>query len=109
MKKQIKLEDATGKTVEAVEWDAGSGQVIITFTEGTFSLLGAHWGYEDPILKESKYTWDEFSQEKAIALGIITKDEANRLKAEEAAAYRKSREISERHVYEELKKKFEGQ
>ncbi len=114
MKSEIKLTNAIGKTLAAVELSnrCYGGQAVIAFTDGTFATLGIDRGYEsgDEEIKEDALRVFEFGDEKLIRAGIVTLEEINEMRTEktrqEQAQQQASQEARDRREFERLKKKF---
>jgi hypothetical protein len=114
MKTEVKLTEAVGKTLAAVEFSESycGGQCVLAFADGTFATLGVERGYEsgDEEITEEPLSVFDFGDEKLIRAEIVT--------AEELAAMRKARsdqqraeqqarqEARDRQEFERLKRKF---
>jgi hypothetical protein len=74
VKKEIKLSEAIGKTIEGFGCCHCQGQIVITFTDGTFVTLGVEYGYEhgDEFIADSVIELNHFNNEEIIRLGIAT-------------------------------------
>lgn len=79
MKKQIKLKDAIGQTLEAVEFSGGwaAEQVLMVFADGTFAVLGVERDDEQDSAEIVEASLDLywFETAKLIRSGIGTPDE----------------------------------
>lgn len=67
MKTEVKLTEAVGKTLAAVEFSESycGGQCVLAFTDGTFATLGVDRGYEsgDEEIIEEPLTLFDFGDE----------------------------------------------
>jgi hypothetical protein len=114
MKTEVKLTEAVGKTLAAVEFSDAylAQQCVLAFADGTFATLGVERGYEsgDEEITEEPLNVFDFGDEKLVRAGIVT--------AEEMAAMREARdrqrraeqehcqEARDRQEFERLKRKF---
>jgi len=114
MKTEVKLTEAAGKTLAAVEFSEsyGSGQCVLSFSDGTFSTLGVERGYEggDEEVKEDTLSMFDFGDEKLISAGIVTADEMAAMREErdgrQRAEQQARQEARDRQEFERLKRKF---
>ena len=114
MKTEVKLTEAIGKTLAAVEFSESwcGGQAVLAFTDGTFATLGVERGYEsgEDEIKEDTLAVFDFGDEKLARAGIVTLDEMAAMRAEQTrqrqaeAQYRQ--EARDRQEFERLKRKF---
>lgn len=108
MKKEIKLSDAIGKTLEGFAFSWCSEQAVMTFTDGTFATLGISKGWHDveDEIKEAALVLFDFGHDKLFELGIISEDEMNEKLEQEKKMFAARQERREREIYERLKQKF---
>ena len=90
MKAEVKLTEAVGKTLQAVEFSESycGGQAVLAFTDDTFATLGVERGYEsgDEEIKEDALAVFDFGDKKLARAGIVTLDEMAAMRAADAAA-----------------------
>lgn len=116
MKTEVKLTEAVGKTLAAVEFSDSyrGGQAVLSFTDGTFATLGVERGHEDgdEEIKEDTLAVFDFGDEKLARAGIVTLDEMAAMRAERTrqlkAAVQALQEARDRQEFERLKRKFEA-
>lgn len=102
MSNLIKLADAVGKTIARVT-DLDEPYAAIFYTDGTHSCLRACYGYDDPFIEDG--TPEEYEQ---MQLGIISKEEYDRIEQAKNALRAAEYEQHQRREYEKLKAKFEA-
>lgn len=111
MKSAICLSDSVGKTIEKVE-SIYSGEIVILFADGTFSLICLNKYEEDycycPNVKNIKDWALKSGGHAAIDLGICTKEEQESYREAEKVRLNKLRDKEEQREYERLKAKFNG-
>jgi len=119
--KQIKLTDAIGKTIKAVE--IGNNKHIILFEDNSFSFFERYTYYnceyqEDTILKYSAFidrigirpdgsTYFTNTQKMLIDLGVLNAEKLIEDAKERILEYVKNCEEKEKQIFEKLKLKFE--
>lgn len=114
MKTEMKLTEAVGKTLAAVEFSESycGGQCVLAFTDGTFATLGIARGYEsgDEEITEDTLALFDFGDEKLVRAGIVTADELAAMREDrnrqQRAEYEKQQEARDRQEFERLKRKF---
>ncbi|MES2180677.1 MAG: hypothetical protein V4493_01080 [Pseudomonadota bacterium] len=112
MRKEIKLEDCIGKTLEnfAFSGTFNSEQMVLTFTDGTFTTIEATVSYDCPELAECKLKLFEFDRDELEKVGIATVEEVKTLRDEQNRVADLKRQLqneaNERATFERLKKKF---
>jgi len=108
MLKEIKLDEIIGKKITGYESSISNGQMIISFSDNTFTTLEVDLGYdpgEEEIIGASLDILD-FGNDELIALGIISQTELEAIlnkRNAEIVLRRNRRELSE---YNRLKVKF---
>lgn len=111
MLKQIRPQDAEGKTIRRVVGGFCSN-LLVTFTDGTFIHLKAVSGYDggDASIEHDPYAVgdSDVSQEECIAAGLYTGGELSAMLQERTAKYERQRDAAERATFERLKAKFEA-
>lgn len=114
MKTEVKLTDAVGKTLAAVEFSESyrSGQAVLAFTDNTFATLGVERGYEggdEEIVEEPLDVFD-FGDEKLVRSGIVTAEELETMRKvrdeQQRAEHQAQQEARDRQEFERLKRKF---
>lgn len=114
MKTEVKLTEAVGKTLQAVEFSASycGGQAVLAFTDGTFATLGVERGYEsgdEEIVEEPLAVFD-FGDEKLVRAGLVTAKELEAMRKardeQQRAERQAQQEARDRQEFERLKRKF---
>lgn len=108
MLRQVGSARIAGKTVVGV---AGTFEnMLITFTDGTFIHLEARETEAGAEIEDVEYEVgrSDVSHEDAIAAGLFTREELQKLLAEANKNFLKQREATERQEYARLCKKFGG-
>ena len=114
MKTEVKLTEAVGKTLAAVEFSESycGGQAVLAFTDGTFATLGIERGYEsgdEEIVEEALSVFD-FGDKKLVRAGIVSADELAAMRKarddQQKAEQQARQEARDRQELERLKKKF---
>lgn len=110
MKTEITLEQAVGKTLEGFVKSFTCGQMVLTFTDGTFATLGIDRGYGsgDETIVQERLALNDFGDETLIGIGVTTKEEIVSFRHERDKNNRKNQEDRERIQYLALKKKYEA-
>ena len=114
MKIEVTLNEAIGKTLQGVEASFTCGQMVMAFTDGTFTTLGIDRGYEygDETIESRRLELHNFGDEALVRLSVTTDEELNAIRsardAEHEAAYRLQKEAKDRAEFVRLKRKFEG-
>jgi hypothetical protein len=99
----LKDSEAVGKTVECVEF--GDGYVSVLFVDNTALVFSADViddDYADIVVVRNG-----LMASQAYCLGLIDKEELNRMSADEYKASIDKREREDRETYERLRAKFE--
>jgi hypothetical protein len=109
MFKEITLDEAKGKKIRDYAMSCTCGQMIIVFTDKTFTTLGVdhgYQGYSDEIV-QAKLDLLDFDNAALIALEVVVLQEiesAERIKEREFIQQDERRERAE---YKRLKAKYE--
>jgi hypothetical protein len=114
MKTEVKLKQAVGKTLTAVEFSESwcGGQCVLAFSDGTFATLGVERGYEggDEEVKEDTLAVFDFGDEKLTRAGIVTADELAAMRKarddQQRAEQQARQEARDRQEFARLKRKF---
>ena len=114
MKTEVKLTEAVGKTLAAVEFSDSwcGGQCVLAFTDSTFATLGVERGHEsgDEEIKEDTLAVFDFGDEKLARAGIVTTDEMAAMRKDrddqQRAEQQARQEARDRMEFERLKRKF---
>jgi len=111
MKTIVKLREAAGKTISAVEFSFDNEQVVIAFTDGSFAAVRTAISFIDdntPYLEDGYFELFDFvGLDQLIRAGILTEPEMADLRARRNAAEAADREKQERGEYERLKAKYD--
>jgi hypothetical protein len=111
MKTIVKLKEAAGKTISAVEFSFDNEQVVIAFTDGSFAAVRtaiSYIGDNAPYLEDGYFELFDFvGLDQLIRAGIATKDELADLRVRRNAAEAADREKQERGEYERLRAKYD--
>lgn len=105
---EITLNNAKGKMIRDYAVSVW-GQMVIVFTDETFTTLGIDTGFEqgDETIIQEEIELLNFGHDQLIALGIVTQkelDDKASVKVQESA---RQRECEERAEYKRLKIKYE--
>ena len=109
MRKAIKLNDALGKTVDAVAFSSDLRQLVFTLNDSTFITVGLVRGHEDvdDTLGEEDLVIESFGDAALVRLGILTGEELfSRRTKQEAERQRRLLEYNRRE-YERLRAIFD--
>lgn len=110
MRPRVELFNARGKTVEDYVASPYSGQLVITFTDGTFLALRPTGGTgerdDSPEIKDDGDL--EVSYAHLERIDIATVAELQAVHEAKVAKFVVLREAEERATYERLRQKFEG-
>ncbi len=107
MRKQIRMRECEGKTIEStsINYD----ELIVTFTDGTFMMFKADPQDEDEaIIEESDFNEKSWSRFELIDLDIMSADEYDTMKRMQYEEIQKKQDDEDRKKYELLKEKFEN-
>ena len=107
-KEDIAESQAIGKTIKGFHSNY-RGDMIIDFTDNTFLCLTAELGWEHgdyEIVCERLHLPDW--EDVLVNIGITTKEELEKWKQKQIDTDKARKEKTDRGIYEELKKKFEG-
>ena len=107
VKKEITFEEAEGKIVKIIIYNF-SGQVVIVFTDKTFTtIIGTYGEYDLPAtLNNGKFEESKFDDSQLIKMGIKTQEELDLARQERQKKLEKEQEIQDRRMYERLKEKL---
>jgi len=108
MMKEIKIEDTKGKTIAGYDFSITSSQMVITFSDNTFTTLGVLIDIYDgmnEIIPESIELFD-FGNDKLIKLGIISPEKLKIKKQERDLLFKKKTEDNEKELLKRLKIKY---
>jgi hypothetical protein len=110
MRREVKLSNAVGKTLEGAAFSWTSTQAVLTFTDGSFAAIGLDRGREscDDTLGEQELSFQNFGDSELIRVGVATAEELGVIAAARQAGARIRHEERERQELARLKKKFEG-
>lgn len=88
----------------------GKQHAILAFENAWCWVSAFNSEDEGPCLSEREFSVDHgwAEQEAMVSLGLLTREEVERHRADAARENDESRERHERETYERLKKKFEG-
>lgn len=100
---QIKITDATEKTVSRVFRSDTGKRLAIFFTDGTFAALRASPGYESG---DEEIEDDEPDDYDLREFGILSREEYDRRQREAQDKSRAAEECRQRAEYERLKARF---
>ena len=112
MKKEVKLDEAIGKTLTAVGFSEKYGmcspQAVLVFGDGTFTTLGVAYSYpeDNGQIEESELYMPEFWDHELIRVGIATQEELDRMRAKRAAVAEADHKKHQKAQYEALKREF---
>lgn len=110
MKQEVRFNECIGKTIEGMAFEVCGPQLVITFTDGTFSALEAENLSDEPDdveITESKLDPLKFGPTDVVRLGIMSGEEIGNLRIERQAAVLAASENDARQLYESLKARFE--
>ena len=110
MRTEIKFSESAGRTIEQVRYVEYNGQAVVTFTDGTFAVIGIERGHEvgDEELCDSELCFSAYSQSgMVIELGIVTQAELDAKRKAHTEKQNASIRASELRRFQELKRKFE--
>lgn len=102
MRPRVDFKNTAGKTIEKVTVTVG--QLLVTFTDGTYVYAGAEQEYDGVELNECHHPDDLMETPYALNMGIITQEEYDNYHARKKARY----DDWDRQQYEWLRAKFEG-
>lgn len=112
MKTEVKLADALGSELVAVEFSSVSvGQCVLVFGNGTFTTLGVDL-YSEGFCKiaEDELSWDVFGDDNLIRAGVASAVEIKERRAERDRKSEADRKLAQdrydKSEYERLKQKF---
>lgn len=76
MMKEIKVEEAIGKTLTMIGPSYDDQQMVFVFSDGTFITIGTDHGYNNDIgVFFQKIELSTFGNEQLIELGVVTQEE----------------------------------
>lgn len=107
--KLTKIKNCAGKTIVGTCYSISDDSVVISYSDGCYSVLGCRRNYEDIEIEDTYLSIDNFFEGHLVKIGL--KDEVDRILLEKTEQSRKAtahREWVERQEYERLKKKFES-
>ena len=110
--RQIKCEEAVGKTVAAIEVERVLGEhVVIVFTDRTFALIGirraSYPGESDEQEFDPEFDAGDIENDMLVRAGICTQAELDQLVQERAAVWSAKRRAFDLEELERLKAKYE--
>lgn len=117
---QVKIEDAAGKTIESVILASMNYEILIKYTDGSFSLLEySDDGVPDIILKYQNIVRDAYVNSSGnvafdseirflIENGLVNQETLSKDAVEKYKARIESQKNQEYQTYLKLKEKFDG-
>lgn len=111
MRQEVSFSGCVGKTIEAVEFECAGPQLIITFTDGTFSTVQAEcnkWDDSGAEIVEAKLDLVTFGASRIFGLGIMTREELDQMVKTQREKEWAVAEEADRKMYQMLKARFEG-
>ena len=108
MRQETPFSSSAGKTIEAIDYSL-SGQGLVTFTDGTFSVIGIKRGWEagDEELGDDILSVLSYGDDVLIEMGIITAIELSERRDLDVSARRSAANENDRALYERLKLRFD--
>lgn len=108
MKTEVTLEKSIGKTLLCVKASTSSRQMVLVFTDGTFTTLQISRGYEpgDDVIVGGQLKLLDFHDGELIRAGIVTKDELDAMRVAQDVKYRANQEDRDRAELVRLKHKY---
>lgn len=108
MLKEISEEEATGKSIRMFLHSLVAQQLVIIFSDDTFTTFGLARGYEphDDYIETQDLRLLDFGDEALIQSQIVTKEELETHRLQWRKTHETQRELQERREYERLKAKF---
>ena len=109
MYKEITLEEAKGKTITNYSFSFSDDQLILVFSDNTFTTIGFDigiFGHEDVMIIQDKLALLKFGDKNLIIAGIITSEEMQSEREKHEKIELKKREDWERQEYLKLKDKY---
>lgn len=109
MHKKISLAQANGKTIDNIQIDDASGQMIIAFTDATYLGFRAVREYEDiaPSIESNYFSLGLFNEKSLIDSGIVSAEDLEKLKIDKRRENEVAQETRYRALYAWLKDKYE--
>lgn len=109
MREFVEITKAVGKVIEGVSDLTYRPDLLITFTDGTYTSIGPRRGYDgDSELSTEKLDMSDLPRSQAIKLGVATEQEFKDHEAARAKEWLEGAQERERKMYLSLKAKFEG-
>lgn len=108
MKREVKLSECVGKTIENMAFESYGPQLLITFTDGTFTAVEAEPDSSDDttVITEATAQLLCFPAATVIALGIMTPEEMEETLRNRSKAHAESARESDRRLFETLKTRY---
>lgn len=108
MLKEISLSEIVGKEVKGYDMSIANRQMVITFTDTTFTTLSVESGYEpgEEEIVGSSLDLYNFGDKKLIALGITTQKELTAARGKRRKEFILIKKNQDRQTYERLKAEF---
>lgn len=109
MSEMLHKDETIGKTIKSVVFSDINGQMIIVFTDNTFTTFGIERSYEpgNEDIKSEELSLFDFGDKELIELGIITKEALERRKGIEDRKWEREVELREKQHLAKLKEKYE--
>ena len=107
MKTEVILEQSIGKTLQGYESSITCGQMVISFTDGTFTALGIErYDPDYATIVGEPLVFQDFGDELLTNLGVATTEELKELRNKRNAEFNKKLDAREHAEFLRLKRKF---
>lgn len=107
MNNQIDIENSVGKTIAHIE--KNYNYMLIIYTDKTFSIIRVGLVYDDLVLEDGAFYFDEWETETLLEYGVISQEWIDKYNQDckYSELKRKQEQLERAHLeYERLKKEF---
>lgn len=101
-----KFEGLVGKTISRVVATYGEEEIVLFFTDGSYTMVDIDFNYDDKYLKLADP--NTLDNNEKVSIGLITQEEFDNKEKSARLYYQQQQERKDRARYEQLKAKFEG-
>ena len=109
MLKEVKLDEAIGKTLKAFAFEGYGCQMVLVFDDGTFTTLEAQRDRDgDSTIDQSTLDVLSFNRTALVNAGVGTDQELHAMATERDRQWREQREAHDRAELARLQAKFGG-
>jgi len=107
VKTQITIEESIGKTVASILSSEISNQLVVNFTDQTFTAFGIESGYDnDHTITPTELNWFDFGIDTLIEAQLCTQEDCDAWRQESEQVFLEKQKKWDQDTYTRLKAKL---